>query len=246
MRLVLLGTGGYFPTDERHTACMMLPEAGVVLDAGTGMCGIGEYVCTDRLDIFLTHAHLDHIVGLTYLVNLVPADVLRQTSVHGKVEKLAAVREHLFAEPIFPVQPTFQFRPLDGPCTLSDGGKLTYFPLQHPGGSIGYRLDWPGHSMAYVTDTTAAPDADYVAHLCGVNLLLHEANFPVDVGNKPVITGHSTLEAAAEVATAAEVGHIVLVHPDPIIGDDRAFDVAAARRIFKNLELGVDRMEIEF
>ncbi|HEX5471716.1 MAG TPA: hypothetical protein VFW73_07500 [Lacipirellulaceae bacterium] len=65
MKLVLLGTGGYFPTSRRQTACLMLPEIGVVLDAGSGICRIGKYLRTDYLEIFLTHAHLDHIAGLT-------------------------------------------------------------------------------------------------------------------------------------------------------------------------------------
>src|SRR5687768_17217531 len=102
MKLVLLGTGGYFPTSERQTACLMLPEIGVVLDAGTGMYRVGQHLCTDRLDIFLTHAHLDHVAGLTYLVNILPREVLHRTTVRGDAEKLAAVREHLFADAIFP------------------------------------------------------------------------------------------------------------------------------------------------
>src|SRR5687767_7522399 len=112
MKLVLLGTGGYFPTTRRHTACFLLPEVGVVLDAGSGMCRLGDYLATDRLDVFLTHAHLDHVAGLTYLINVVPRDVLNRTTVRGDAAKLAAVREHLFATPIFPVQPPFRFEPL--------------------------------------------------------------------------------------------------------------------------------------
>lgn len=245
MKIVLLGTGGYFPTDRRHTACMMLPEIGVVLDAGTGMCRMPKYLSTDRLDIFLTHAHLDHIAGLTYLVNTLPADVLRQTTVHGETAKLTAIRDHLFAELIFPVKPTFNFAPLAGPCHLAGGGTLTYFPLRHPGGSVGYRLDWPDRSMAYVTDTTAAADADYITAILGVDLLLHEAHFPKNVDSLPAITGHSWLESVAEVAAAANVGRLVLIHADPLI-DDRKYDLTAAQSIFKNLEFGADGMELDF
>ena len=87
MNVVLLGTGGYFPTSQRHTSCVLLPEIGVVLDAGTGMSRLGNYLQTERLDIFLSHAHLDHVAGLTYLINVVPAEVVRNTTVHGDAGK---------------------------------------------------------------------------------------------------------------------------------------------------------------
>ena len=246
MKLVLLGSGGYFPTRQRHTACLLLPEMGVVLDAGSGLCRLGQYLETERLEIFLTHAHLDHIAGLTYLINVVPREVVRRTTVYGELNKLQAVREHLFAEPIFPVTPPFRFQPLGKTCQLPSGGTLSSFPLQHPGGSIGFRLDWPGHSMAYVTDTTAAPNAPYLNSIRGVDLLVHEAYFANDVDDLPAITGHSSLPSVAEVAAAAAVGRLVLVHIDPQIQDDSEFDLDAARRVFNNLELGVDQMEIGF
>lgn len=246
MKLVLLGTGGYFPTTRRHTACFMLPELGVVLDAGSGMCRVGDYLQTERLDIFLTHAHLDHVAGLTYLVNLVPPEVLDETTVHGEAAKLDAVREHLFAELIFPVAPPFQFEALGPSHLLPGGGMLTHFPLEHPGGSLGFRLDWPGHSLAYVTDTTAAADADYVERIRGVDLLVHEAYFTDDTNNLPALTGHSSLLPVAQVAAAAKVGRLVFVHINPQIEDDGAFDLDAARRVFKNTQIGIDGMEQEF
>jgi ribonuclease Z len=251
MKLVLLGTGGYFPTTRRHTACFMLPEVGVVLDAGSGMCRIGSHLQTKRLDVFLTHVHLDHIVGLTYLINLAPKDVLKQSVVHGDAAKLAAVRKHLFAEPIFPVPPPFRFEPLQTSSALPDGGTLTTFPLQHPGGSLGFRLDWParrgaGHSLAYVTDTTATAGAAYVEKIRGVDLLLHEAYFADDAKDLPAITGHSSLMPVAEVAAAAEVGRLILVHLNPMTVDDDGYDLAAARAVFPDVQIGTDCMEIEF
>ena len=61
MKLHLLGTAGYHPTQRRHTACLMLPEVGLVLDAGTAMFRIRDLIQTRHLDIFLTHTHLDHV-----------------------------------------------------------------------------------------------------------------------------------------------------------------------------------------
>src|SRR5579871_6726587 len=66
MILQFLGTGGYHPNERRHTACLLLPEVGVVFDAGTGAFRIRERLRTPDIQLFLTHAHLDHVVGLTY------------------------------------------------------------------------------------------------------------------------------------------------------------------------------------
>jgi ribonuclease BN (tRNA processing enzyme) len=211
------------------------------------MCRLGDHLQTDRLDVFLTHAHLDHIAGLTYLINVVPREVLDRTVVHGEATKLAAVREHLFAEPIFPVRPPFQFEAFgDGACDLAGGGRLTHFPLQHPGGSLGFRLDWPGQSIAYITDTTAAEHAEYVSKIRGVDLLLHEAYFASDADNLPVMTGHSSIVTVAKVAAAANVKRLLLVHIDPRCEDDRIYDLGSLGAIYSNVTIGCDGMELEF
>ncbi len=247
MKLLLLGTGGYFPTTCRHTACFYLPEVGVVLDAGTGMCRVGKHLATDHLDVFLSHAHLDHIVGLTCLINLVPEKVLKQTSVYGNASKLAAVREHLFAEPIFPVAPPFCFKPLGNEaCLVGGNGRLTAFELKHPGSSLGFRIDWPNHSLAYVTDTTAAANADYIEKIRGVDLLLHEAYFVDDTDNLPTSTGHSSLMPVVELAKAANVKRLILIHIDPRCTADERYDLTTARKTFADLEIGTDNTEIEF
>lgn len=246
MKLILLGTGGYYANDGRHTACLMLPEIGVVFDAGSGMFRLGEYRATERLNIFLTHCHLDHVLGLTYLLDVLPEEVQRATVVHGDAAKLESIRTHLFAESIFPVMPAFRFAPLAGDCGVGGGGKLTHFQLTHPGGSIGYRIDWPDRSLAYVTDTTATLNASYVEKIRGVNVLVHEAYFGDAMDAKAKLTGHSCLCAVAQLAAAAEVGLLVLVHVDPRIKLDADFDLKAAQKIFPSTLLGVDRMEIEF
>jgi ribonuclease Z len=245
MKLVLLGTGGYFPTALRQTACLMLPEIGVVLDAGTGMYRLGKHLQTDHLDIFLTHAHLDHIAGLTYLLLLNP-DALSRTTVHGDLAKLAAVREHLFAKEIFPVLPAFKFEPFSGDIPLHRGGTLTYFPLQHPGGSLGFRLDWPDRSMAYVTDTTATAGAAYIEHIRGVDLLVHESYFTTDKHNLRAITGHSSLAEVAALAAEAQVGRLVVAHINPLCESDGAFDLDSVRCTFNNIEVARDEMALDF
>ncbi len=246
MKLLLLGTTGYHPNDRRQTACMMLPELGLVLDAGSAMFRVREHMATDTLDIFLTHAHLDHVVGLTYMFDVLHGRKMKRVTVHGEQAKLDTVRQHLFSELMFPVDPPFEMRVLEQHWELPDGGRLTHFPLQHPGGSLGFRIDWPDRSMAYVTDTVASKDADYVEQIRGVDLLIHECYFGDDEPDQAKLTGHSCLTPVAEVAAAAKVGRMVLVHINPMLESDEEIDIAAARKIFPETGIGVDRMEIDF
>jgi ribonuclease BN (tRNA processing enzyme) len=246
MQLFLLGTTGYHPNDRRQTPCLLLPECGLMLDAGTGTYRAGEYLKTPELDIFLTHAHLDHVIGLTYLFSVMHVHPLQRITVHGLPEKLAAVEKHLFAEGLFPAKPPFEFCPLDESFALSGGGRLTHFPLVHQGGSIGYRLDWPGHSIAYVTDTTADPHAAYVAKIRGVDLLVHECYFSDDEAQWARQLGHSHTTPVAQVAQRAGVKRLVLVHLNPLSTADDPIGLDVARAIFPNTILGEDRMALEF
>jgi len=102
MRLLLFGTSGYHPSERRHTACLMLPEAGIVLDAGTGFFRVRQHVVTPTLDILLSHTHLDHVVGLTFMLSTKWQKPIERITVHGEAVKLAAAREHLLNEHMFP------------------------------------------------------------------------------------------------------------------------------------------------
>jgi ribonuclease Z len=247
MKLVLLGTTGYHANDRRQTACMMLPEIGVLLDAGTGLYRASDYLQTDTLDIFLSHAHLDHVMGLTFLFDLrAECPQLGRVTVHGEPEKLATVKDHLLAELLFPVHPPFDMTPLAAEIKLAGGGRMTHFPLKHPGGSVGFRIDWPDRSFAYVTDTIASEDADYVEKIRGVDLLLHECYFDDDDPERADLTGHSCLTPVMQVAAKAGVGRLVLVHINPQMKDDSEMDVHLVQHLFPNVVIGVDRMEIEF
>jgi ribonuclease BN (tRNA processing enzyme) len=246
MKIILLGTTGYHPNDRRQTACMMLPELGVVFDAGTALYRVNEYLQTRSLDIFLSHAHLDHCIGLTFMFDVLFDGALDRVTVHGEPAKLAAIREHLFAELLFPVQPPFEMQPLARETRLADGARLTHFPLKHPGGSVGFRVDWPDRSLAYVTDTVASPTAAYVEKIRGVDLLIHECYFDDDDPDRADMTGHSCLTPVVQTAVEAGVGRVVLVHINPLMKSDAELGLDGARKVFPKLEIGTDRMEIDF
>jgi ribonuclease Z len=246
MKLLLLGTAGYHPSEHRQTACLMLPEAGIVLDAGTGFFRVRQHLQTPTLDILLTHAHLDHVAGLTFLLSTVFERPLERITVHAAAEKIDAIRTHLFSEHLFPAPLPCDWRSLESGELQIGGARVTHFPLDHPGNSIGLRLDWPGRSLAYVTDTTAAADAPYVAAIRGVDCLVHECNFPDGQEEWAAKTGHSCTTPVAQVAAAAGARRLILTHFDPQDDSPDPIRLSSARRVFPATELGYDGMEIEF
>jgi ribonuclease BN (tRNA processing enzyme) len=142
--------------------------------------------------------------------------------------------------------PPLEWLPLADEILLRDGARLSHFPLRHPGGSRGYRIDWPTRSLAYVTDTTARSNADYLRKIQGVDLLIHECYFPDHLADRAELTGHSCITPVAEVAKRAGVKRLVLVHVNPLTGDADPIGLETARAIFPKTDLGSDGQEIEF
>jgi ribonuclease Z len=245
MRLICLGTTGYHPNERRHTACYMLPELGVVFDAGTGAFRIGPHLRTDALEFFLSHAHLDHIIGLTYLFDILAARPSCAVKVHGTEKTLAAIQSHLLAEVVFPTKLPCEYVPLADETRLPLNARMTHFPLDHPGGSCGFRLDWPGGSLAYVTDTTATADASYLSLIRGVDLLIHECNFPDTEHKAAVRTGHSCTSDVARVAADSQVGRLLLCHLAPHSDDLDPAGLETARAIFPQTLLAEDNLSLE-
>jgi ribonuclease Z len=246
MRLIMLGTTGYHPCARRHTACFMLPEVGVVLDAGTGFFRVRDWLQTEELDVFVTHAHLDHVIGLTFLFDVAYQTGLHATRVHGAAGHLQAIQEHLFAKPLFPVLPPLTFHAIPPAMDLKSGGQLTHFPLEHPGGSLGLRLSWQGRSMAYVTDTTARRDAPYIEHIRGVDLLVHECYFPDGYEDLAIKTGHSCLSPVLAVARAAAVKRLLLVHVNPLAENDDPLGLEMIADPGLPVSIAYDLQQVEF
>lgn len=244
MRLQFLGTGGYHPNERRHTTCVMLPELGVIFDAGTGFFRVAERLQTENVQIYLSHAHLDHVVGLTYFIVPLLLGKVKSVEVFSGEQYLQTIREHLCSELLFPAPLPFTFSPLAEKIMLPDEGVLTYREQKHPGGSIGYRIDWPDRSLAFITDTTA--DGSYADFIRGVDVLIHECNFPDDLAEWAVKTGHSHTTPVAQLARDAGVGRLILTHIDPQRPDDDPIGLAIARTIFTATDLAEDLMEIEF
>jgi ribonuclease BN (tRNA processing enzyme) len=225
----------------------MLPELGIVLDAGTAMFRVRDLLVTPQLDIYLTHAHLDHVAGLTFLFDIVHDKPTERVVIHAMPDKLAAIDNHLLNELIFPVKLRCEMKPLEQGAAIAGGGKLKHFPLKHPGGSVGFRLDWPGHSLAYVTDTTTpGACASYIDNIRGADLLIHECYFPDGMEEMADLTGHSCATPVAEAARAAGVKRLLLLHTNPLDDSDDPVGLPTIRAIFPKAELAEDGMVVDF
>lgn len=241
MRIVFLGTGGYHPNNRRHTACVLLPELGIVFDAGTGFFRLPEHMISPDVTVFLTHAHLDHVCGLTYPLVALHTGKIRRMTVYGASETIAAVQSHLFAEAIFPLMPEFEWRVLSE--TVSVGpARISTVPLQHPGGCTGFKVACSDRSLAYITDTTVSDG--YLDFVRGVDVLVHECYFSDDLAEWCEKTGHSHTSQVADLARRAGVGRLVLTHIDPQKSDDDPVGLASARAIFPRTDVAEDLLEI--
>ncbi len=244
MKIQFLGTSGHHPTEHRHTSCVMLPEVGIVFDAGTGFFRVQEHVQTRELDVFLSHAHLDHVCGLTYFLVPMLKGIVDKVRVHANAATLETVQTHLLSQGLFPAPLNFEYHELGDGWELADGGRLTWRPLTHPGGSMGYRIDWPDKSFAFITDTTTSED--YLDFIAEVDVLIHECNFPDAMAEYAEPTGHSHSTAVAELAKQAGVGRLILTHFGPDQPQDDPVGIDGVRKIFPASEIARDPWTVEF
>ncbi len=218
MRLHCLGTVGYHPSDGRHTSCYFLPESGIVLDAGTGIFRLAPLIQTKTLDIVLSHAHLDHSCGLTFLLDVLYERPVEQLTIWGEAAKLEAIQTHLFDDLIFPVPLEANWRAIDDLDEFQIGdATVSWRPQEHPGGSVGYRLDWgSAKRLLYISDTIGDTSPEAIDWYRGADLLMHECNFQDSAKEFALKTGHSWSSRVAEIACAAKPKRLMLTHSNPV------------------------------
>jgi ribonuclease BN (tRNA processing enzyme) len=220
-----LGTNGFIPTYGRQTQCYLVrrDDAAFLLDAGTGLGRLLEAPLAkalagcERLEIVLTHYHLDHTIGLSYLTAVAGSLPVRIHApapplVDGTPEALA----RLIAPPLFPLRfPEFpiavEVMPYHGEELAVAGARLRLRRQRHAGGSVGVVID---DRLAYLTDCETEEASVQFAR--GVALLLHE----VWVTDEEAAAGaqrrgHSTVEQVAAFATEAGVGTLLPIHHHP-------------------------------
>jgi len=247
MQVEFLGTAGYHPNETRHTSCVYLPNAApghaFALDAGTGFFRLIGRRLPPQLHIFLSHAHLDHVAGLTYLLDVL-LNQQSQVTVYGTPQCLDTIASCLFDSPLFPLPFEHRRCPIEpGDCLAVGGVQVSTFPLTHPGGSLAYRFDWPHRSLAYVTDT--AGDGRYIDFIRDVALLIHERNFSDDLHELAKLSGHCTSADVVRVAVAANVRRLAITHFNPLTSID-PLEEDSLRSQYPTVISALDGLTLEF
>jgi ribonuclease BN (tRNA processing enzyme) len=244
---VLLGSGGWIPSRSRATCCALVRggDHALVIDAGTGLGHLVEapYLLEGvrTLDVLLTHFHLDHVVGLAYLPAL---SLPTPARVHGPGEWLYGlptpeVLGRLVGHPFFAVDLDAIVSGVEeigeAGLTLGPFGVAARVQDRHNDPTLAFRID---DRITYCTDTSY--DEGNVDFASGSGVLLHEAWYTEDAPREE--TTHSSAREAAQVARAAAVERLVLIHVRP--GADERALLGEARAEFKPSELGRDRLSI--
>jgi phosphoribosyl 1,2-cyclic phosphodiesterase len=218
----------------------------LVFDGGTGLRLLGKTLGAGAqaidFDLFFSHTHLDHIEGIPFFapchkrgnrIRIWAGHLLPQHTIKGVLDKMMSAP--LFPVPVEALKAAIEFHDFTAGETLAPhpGVKLVTAPLNHPNGATGYRLEFGGKSVAYITDNEYRPGENnatvlklmHKADIAIYDCTYSEAEYPEHKG-----WGHSTWEEGVRLASAAEVRQFVIFHHDPD-HDDAAMDKIAAAAV---------------
>jgi ribonuclease BN (tRNA processing enzyme) len=164
MKLTILGCSGGIGSG-RHTTCFKVDDD-ILIDAGSGITSLSldELQAIDH--VFITHAHLDHVLGLPLLLDAVGKKRAVPLVVHALPEVLEVLSAHLFNWHLWPDfreipsadGPWVQFEPLPMGHNLTLGGRtFKPLPVNHVVPACGIQVSVAGGSLAFSGDTTSSP-----------------------------------------------------------------------------------------
>jgi phosphoribosyl 1,2-cyclic phosphodiesterase len=228
----------------------------LLIDAGTGALNIGPVPAPSRFSILLTHLHWDHTQALPFFAPLY--DSRNRFDFYGHRPNGIGIEDALntvMQPPYFPVSfrsapSDKRFHHLDGQPLKIDGYSITYAHLFHPQGVTGYRLEKDGAVLVIATDVEhgeAASDDALRDLAAGADVLIYDAQYhPEEWATTKKGWGHSTWEAAADLAKAAGAKRLLLTSHDPSRTDeeiDAICDLASRR--FPNTQAVAEGMVVE-
>ena len=211
----------------------------LILDAGTGARALGQARLGEspsRIDLLITHLHVDHIEGLGFFEPIWRAET--DLHVWGPPSPIDSHDQRLakyFSPPLFPLHlsevpahVTFHDAP-EGSWTIG-GATVHSTAIQHQGITVGYRVEADGAAVTYLTDHEPALGADIETALpewisgaalaWKADLLIHDCQYTDEEYEARVGFGHT--RATDFAAFAAKVGarRLALFHHDPFHSDD--------------------------
>jgi len=220
----------------------------MVFDLGSGLRELGESILAEKAPVeahlFLSHYHYDHVQGIPFFTPLfIPPNRFTFRGPRAGEQDVKAVMDGQMVQPYFPIPASFfrsQLRfedAADGMELKLGDATVRAVNLNHPGGCLGYRVEYRGRSLVYFTDVEflAGGDKRAEAFAEGADLFICDAMYTRDeyegrVGAPKVGWGHSTWEAAVDAADAAKVKTFVVFHHDPTRSDDALDGFLAAVR----------------
>ena len=219
------------------TACVEIRCGDHILlfDAGSGLRSAGEVLTKEglaRCDLFLSHCHYDHILGLPFFRPFMSPRV-KCSLWAAKLDGVASTREtvaRFMRAPFFPVSPDMfkasiayrDFVPGDI-LRPRDGVTIRTALLCHPGGVVGYRVEHEGATVIYMTDTTHRQNSvDPANHALAANadLLIYDCTYTDEEFATHAGYGHSTWQQGVRICQSAGALRLALFHHAPDRSDD--------------------------
>lgn len=228
-----------------NTACveMRCGDRLLIFDAGTGIRPLGgalEAAGLLEVDLFFSHTHFDHIIGLPFFCPVYQPDNrfdvwaghLGPDLTVERVLRLA-MQSPLFPVPLDVFKAEMRFHDFAAGDTLEPrpGIRIRTAPLNHPDGATGYRIEYGGKAVCYVTDTEhvmGAPDQNILALIKDADLVIYDSTYTdAEFGNY-LNWGHSTWQEGTRLCQAAGARTLVIFHHDPSHDDDTMDRIAEA------------------
>jgi phosphoribosyl 1,2-cyclic phosphodiesterase len=215
----------------------------LIFDAGTGIRPLGDaFMAAGTVvdtDIFLSHCHLDHVIGLPFFAPL-HTEGVRVRIWAGNLKPASRVEDavrQLMSHPLFPIE-IDAFKSEVEFCDFQAGNSFTprpgiavrTVPLNHPGGATGYRIDYAGRSVAYLTDTEFGDgpvDPALLSLAKGASLVIIDSTYTDEELPSHLGWGHASWQQCVRLANAAGAETLCLFHHDPD-HDDTIMDAIAA------------------